>query len=100
MRPYDRGSPVTIKAQFKQQIPYGVDSYYDPTSPVPTISVYDAEGTKVVDDVLMDKSDVGKYYYVVQTTTSWPVGYSKAVVTSGDGTYSDVEIGSRVFELV
>lgn len=99
MREKDLGSAVLIEAEFKKATAFGDDAYYDP-SPAPKVTVTDPEGTEVIAAQDMTQSATGKYYYTVQSTTSWEAGYYDVKVTAGDGTNSDVNNQNNLFKLV
>jgi phosphoribosyl-dephospho-CoA transferase len=96
---FELGSAITIESEFKKHTPFGTDDYYDPTLPVAKITVTDPGGVKKVDAQNMVMSSVGKYYYVIQTATNWTAGVYQVLVTSGDGTNTDVALDTSAFAL-
>ena len=91
------GSPITVEVQFYRREPYGTPTLFDPTTA--TISVYKSGQSKDVTDEDLIKSETGKYYYVIQTTTSWATGNYSIWVQASDGTYDDDEVLLNAFTL-
>jgi len=97
---FELGSAITIESEFKKHTPFDeTDDYYDPTAPVAKITVTDPGGVKKVDAQNMVKSEVGKYYYVIQTATNWTAGVYQVMVESGDGVNTDVAVDKSAFAL-
>ena len=85
---YDRGSTITVEVYFYKHVAFGSDTLFDPSTY--TITVYQPGETAQVDAASLSKSAVGKYFYYVQTTSSWPRGDYWITINSGDGSYDDV----------
>lgn len=99
MKKYDLGSAFYVEVEFKEYTPFGSSAYVDPTAA--TITITDPDGTKKVDgvDFLPNKSATGKYYYLVETTTSWIVGDYKVTIESTKNSVDDVTISDPEFQL-
>ena len=87
---FNKGDTVLIEVEFKKQTPFGSLSYFDPTAP--TIDITAPNGTTQVTAAVLVKTDVGKWYYLCQTLTSWMGGHYNIKSPSTDGTYNGVEI--------
>lgn len=98
MAQIDRGSAVTIEVTFFRKPPFSTSVLFDPISP--TVKVTDPNGTVKVNDVPLNKSSTGKYYYIFQTTSSDPLGNYKVEAKGSDGQYQDVKVNPLAFELV
>jgi hypothetical protein len=97
MEHYDKGSAIVIEVEFKQHTPFGVEAYFDPTSP--TVTVTDTEGTDKIDGEALIRSDTGKWYYVCQSLVAWITGIYSVKVVASDGTYGDVTVEPEGFIL-
>lgn len=95
----DLGSAIVIEATIQAYTPFGSYADADPIS-LPTISVWDNKGKKVVDAQSMIKDSTGKYYYTVQTLTTWKKGLYKSEITATFSSNSDVktEVESFILE--
>jgi hypothetical protein len=98
MESYDRGSAILVEVEFKEPPPFGTYTYFDPTSPL--ITVTDANKTEKVGGQSLTKSAVGKYYYVIQTQVGWIAGVYEVKVTASSSPYSDVTIAPSSFRLI
>ena len=96
---WDRGSAILEEVEFKKQTPFGTLDLFDPTG-TPTITVTDEDGTVVVNAANLVKQDVGQWYYVVQTLETWIVGNYDVKISATDGSYNDITVEPRGFELV
>lgn len=99
VKSFDAGSSILIETEFKEATPF-VDaySYFDP-APVPTVTVKDSAGVEKVVAENMTKSEIGKYFYVVQTLEAWTAGYYTVVTKGGNGSYDDVTSTAQAFIL-
>lgn len=82
-----RGTTVLIEITFNLQNVFGSQSLIDPVSP--TITIIAPDNTNKVTDAALTKHDVGRYYYTLQTQTSWRKGWYTSVVS---GTYNAMPI--------
>lgn len=97
METFDRGSAIQVEVEFKQKVPFGVFTYFDPTTPVITIT--NPLGTAVVTDQVLTKSAVGKYYYILQTGLAWEAGVYSGVSHGVAGSYEDTTVNEDLFRL-
>jgi len=79
---YDRGTAIKIEAEFQDE----QGNYFDPTSP--KITIADKTGDKKVDGADLQKSDLGKYYYIYQSSTDDVVGQYFVEITGQSGSYT------------
>ena len=73
MSDFNRGEVFVIEAELKEYTPFGTHAYADADS-TPTITITDRLGNIKVNAQDMTNSTTGKYYYIVETTTSWEIG--------------------------
>ena len=64
---YERGNTIKASVEFKYN-----GTYTDPL--YPTISVYEPDGTALVDGQTPTKDDTGKYHYYIETSKTSPLG--------------------------
>lgn len=100
MKKYDKGSAFYIEIEFKEYTPFGSSAYVNPSAA--TITIEDPDGIKKVDgvDFLPNQSSIGKYYYLVETTTDWIVGDYKVTINSTESSKNDVTVSKPEFQLV
>lgn len=99
MNTYNLGSGVTIEVEFKKHTPFvTTDVYFDPD--VAKIVVIDPTGSEVLASINLTKSETGKYFHILQTTTIWPVGIYQVKINSEDTNgNTDITINERTFRL-
>lgn len=69
VKTYLAGVNVSIKFTIERSLdPYVALAFIDPATSI-TISIWNPLGLRVVNEVAMTKSVVGKYYYVMQSST-------------------------------
>lgn len=95
----DKGTPITVDVEFEQYTPHGVWAHFNPDT-TQTITITDPAGTDKVDAENLVNSDVGKYYYVVQSAADWIRGIYLAKVNATDGSYTDISINTNIFNLI
>jgi hypothetical protein len=95
---YDRGSPIVIEVEVYVYTPFEDETLTDPDTIV--VSVGQSNKSKEVVEQAMTKYTTGKYYYIVQTTSSWEVGTYNVEVKATSGSYSDTEVAYNLFTLV
>lgn len=93
----DRGSAVLIEVEFKTAVAFGPDEYFDPTTP--TVTIKDSINTAKVTTAALTKVSIGRYKYICQTASDWKIGLYSTTVNAISGTYSDITIEPRGFEL-
>jgi len=100
MKKYDRGSSFYILVEFKEYIPFEDSDYVDPSAA--TITITDPDDTDVVDgaNILPNKSATGKYYYLVESLTTWITGDYKVTIESTEDSVDDVTVSNPEFQLV
>lgn len=88
---YERGKAIVFEVRFKKkETPFGDYALFDPSG---TPKVYISQDRESWGSGYnLDKFEVGKYYYIWQTTDSTAVGAWHAKAECTDGTYDDVEI--------
>ena len=64
---YERGTTIKITAEFKSS-----GQYADPL--YPRVNVYKPDGSKLIDNAIPFKSDTGRYYYYIETSSNAMLG--------------------------
>lgn len=99
---FDRGSSLLFEIDFKKRSPHASLEYTNTTSA--TISVYNPSSSVVVSMQVCSATNAnstGLYHAIIQTSTGWVKGYYETKIMAYDstGTYSDIDVEPRIFEL-
>ena len=98
----DAGSPLLIEVEFTKAEPFKGYTLFDPVTAdyvvlAPNVIIEPDDYVIVSDNLLMH--DLGRWYCIVQTLTSWAAGDYVVRITSMYDTSSDVEVKETAFTL-
>ena len=91
------GSPLLIEVEFTKADPFKGYQLFDPNSTVYKVIAPDNVTIKDTGSLLLH--DIGRWYCVVQTETTWDLGDYTVCITSIYDTTSDVEVKKTAFTL-
>ena len=98
MADFNRGEVIVAEAQLKEYTPFDTHALADPDS-TPTITVTDNVGTVKVDAKDLTKSITGKYYYLIETASSWNPGNYVVQIVSVYNSKTNTHINDEAFVL-
>ena len=98
MGDFNRGEVFIVEAELKEYTPFDDHAYANADS-IPKITINDSKNNVRVDNQDMSNSATGKYYYTIESLTSWLVGNYDVIIVSIYNSKSNTYVKHGAFTL-